>query len=47
MTTGQSVGVGWSTITTRWNGSRDGHFTTYVGLDASKPMKLHDITCER
>ncbi|MCD9194656.1 hypothetical protein [Streptomyces albireticuli] len=47
VTTAQSAGVGWSTVTTRWNGSPDGHFTAYVGLDASKPMKLYDITCAR
>ncbi|MBB5122982.1 hypothetical protein AF335_14275 [Streptomyces eurocidicus] len=47
VTTAQSAGVGWSTITTRWGGGPDGHFTAYVGLDASKPMKLYDIACER
>ncbi|MFE6775484.1 hypothetical protein [Streptomyces sp. NPDC057702] len=47
VTTAQSAGVGWAPITTHWGKGQDTQvFTAYVGLDASKPMKLTDISCE-
>ncbi|MGI5468832.1 hypothetical protein [Streptomyces sp. CA-132043] len=45
VTTAQSAGVGWATVTTKWNRGRDQHFTAYVGLDATKPIKLTQIDC--
>ncbi|NUP42569.1 MAG: hypothetical protein HOY76_37460 [Streptomyces sp.] len=46
VTTAQSAGVGWATITTTWDGSpRTASFTAYVDLDGSKPMKLLDVYC--
>ena len=46
VTTAQSAGVGWATITTTWDGSpRTASFTAYVDLDGSKPMKLLDVDC--
>ncbi|MCP3803532.1 hypothetical protein NLX83_30100 [Allokutzneria sp. A3M-2-11 16] len=45
VTTAQSAGVGWATVTTRWSGPSQ-RFTAYVGLDASQPMKLYDIECK-
>ncbi|MFC6061775.1 hypothetical protein [Streptomyces ochraceiscleroticus] len=45
VTTAQSAGVGWATVTTKWNRGPDQHFTAYVGLDASKPIKLIEIDC--
>ncbi|GAA0474260.1 hypothetical protein ACFQ2B_20925 [Streptomyces stramineus] len=45
VTTAQSAGMGWATVTTKWGGGPDGRFTAYVGLDASKPLKLADIVC--
>ncbi|SDM17503.1 hypothetical protein [Allokutzneria albata] len=45
VTTAQSAGVGWATVTTRWAGSPKQRFTAYVGLDARKPIKLYDISC--
>ncbi|MFF5715834.1 hypothetical protein [Streptomyces buecherae] len=47
VTTAQSAGVGWAPVTTHWGKGQDTRvFTAYVGLDASKPMKLMDISCE-
>ncbi len=47
VTTAQSAGVGWAPVTTHWGKGQDTQvFTAYVGLDASKPMKLMDISCE-
>ncbi|MBC3992991.1 hypothetical protein H8N00_29790 [Streptomyces sp. AC563] len=47
VTTAQSAGVGWARVTTHWGKGQDTQvFTAYVGLDASKPMKLMDISCE-
>ncbi|MEU6119471.1 hypothetical protein ABZ840_33665 [Streptomyces sp. NPDC047117] len=45
VTTAQSAGVGWATVTTSWPRGRDQHFTAYVGLDATKPIKLTQIDC--
>ncbi|WP_030615043.1 hypothetical protein [Streptomyces sclerotialus] len=45
VTTAQSAGVGWATVTTKWNRGPDQHFTAYVGLDARKPIKLIQIDC--
>ncbi|MET9291239.1 hypothetical protein [Streptomyces sp. NPDC003077] len=47
VTTAQSAGVGWATITTHWKAGPDRKFTAYVGLDARKPMKLYDVQCPR
>ncbi|GAA4035605.1 hypothetical protein GCM10022247_71550 [Allokutzneria multivorans] len=44
VTTAQSAGVGWATVTTRWSGPAQ-QFTAYVGLDAREPLKLYDIDC--
>ncbi|MFJ9413997.1 hypothetical protein ACIRPT_07490 [Streptomyces sp. NPDC101227] len=44
VTTAQSAGVGWATVTTIWDGGDRGSFTAYVGLD-SKPIELQDVDC--
>lgn len=47
VTTAASAGVGWAPVTTHWGEGQDTQvFTAYVGLDASKPMKLTDISCQ-
>ncbi|MFB9906023.1 hypothetical protein [Allokutzneria oryzae] len=46
VTTAQSAGVGWATVTTKWRGGADQRFTAYVGLDAGTPMKLYDVSCQ-
>jgi len=45
VTTAQSAGVGWATITTKWPGSADKQFTAYVLLTTSEPMKLANVEC--
>lgn len=45
VTTAQSAGMGWAPVTTHWKGGDREVFTAYVGLDASKPIKLTDISC--
>ncbi|MEV0604077.1 hypothetical protein AB0I82_32920 [Streptomyces sp. NPDC050315] len=45
VTTAQSAGVGWATVTTKWNRGPNQHFIAYVALDASKPIKLTQIDC--
>ncbi len=44
VTTAQSAGVGWATVTTYWDGGSTGSFTAYVGLD-SRPIELQDVDC--
>ncbi len=44
MTTAQSAGVGWATVTTIWDGKARGTFTAYVDLD-SDPIELQDVNC--
>ncbi|MFJ9851627.1 hypothetical protein [Streptomyces sp. NPDC101150] len=44
VTTAQSAGVGWATVTTIWDDGDRGSFTAYVGLD-SKPIELQDVDC--
>ncbi|MEV0369246.1 hypothetical protein AB0I10_05405 [Streptomyces sp. NPDC050636] len=44
VTTAQSAGVGWATVTTIWDGRARNTFTAYVDLD-SKPIELHDVDC--
>jgi hypothetical protein len=47
VTTAQSAGVGWATITTTWRGApRTAAFTAYVDLDGSRPIKLLDVDCD-
>ncbi|MEV4921601.1 hypothetical protein [Streptomyces roseoverticillatus] len=42
----EPAGMAWSTVTTRWKAGPDKHFTAYVGLKGSLPMKLYDVTCD-
>ncbi|MFJ6749889.1 hypothetical protein ACIQNI_17105 [Streptomyces sp. NPDC091266] len=44
VTTAQSAGVGWATVTTIWDGKARGTFTAYVDLD-SDPIELQDVNC--
>ncbi|MER7987314.1 hypothetical protein ABTY53_17280 [Streptomyces noursei] len=44
VTTAQSAGVGWATVTTHWAGGTHHSFTAYVGLD-SRPITLQDVDC--
>lgn len=44
VTTAQSAGVGWATVTTFWGGGTRSSFTAYVGLD-SRPIELQDVDC--
>ncbi|MFI9046582.1 hypothetical protein [Streptomyces sp. NPDC053427] len=44
VTTAQSAGVGWATVTTFWDGGARESFTAYVGLD-SQPIELQDVDC--
>ncbi|WP_328732497.1 hypothetical protein OHT20_25495 [Streptomyces caniferus] len=44
VTTAQSAGVGWATVTTFWGGGTRGSFTAYVGLE-SRPIVLQDVDC--
>ncbi|MFI6766757.1 hypothetical protein [Streptomyces sp. NPDC050355] len=46
VTTAQSAGVGWATVTTVWGGGGRDSFTAYVGLD-SHPIELQDVDCGR
>ncbi|MEC4019775.1 hypothetical protein [Streptomyces sp. H27-D2] len=45
VTTAQSAGMGWATVTNSWGGGRKTAFTAYVGLDSRKQIKLADIDC--
>lgn len=45
VTTAQSAGVGWATVTTKWAHGPNQYFTAYVDLDAKKPIKLTQIDC--
>ncbi|MET7937520.1 hypothetical protein [Streptomyces sp. NPDC005322] len=46
VTTAQSAGVGWATITTTWGKrAQTASFTAYVDLDGSQPLKLLDVYC--
>ncbi|MFD6174279.1 hypothetical protein [Streptomyces coeruleorubidus] len=46
VTTAQSAGVGWATVSTYWNGGSDkADFTAYVDLDATRPIQLLDVDC--
>ncbi|ANZ18602.1 hypothetical protein O1L44_22360 [Streptomyces noursei] len=44
VTTAQSAGVGWATVTTGWGGGATRSFTAYVGLE-SHPITLQDVDC--
>ncbi|MFG2892790.1 hypothetical protein [Streptomyces sp. NPDC048248] len=44
VTTAQSAGMGWATVTTIWDGAERGTFTAYVDLD-SHPIELQDVDC--
>ncbi|MFG2137270.1 hypothetical protein [Streptomyces sp. NPDC048650] len=44
VTTAQSAGMGWATITTLWDGGARDTFTAYVDLD-SRPIGLQDVDC--
>ncbi len=48
VTTAQSAGVGWATVTTHWaaGATYTGVFTAYVDLDASRPIQLLDVVCD-
>ncbi len=46
VTTAQSARVGWATVTTHWGANDKRHFTAYVDLDAEKPLKLLDVSCQ-
>ncbi|QFR97515.1 hypothetical protein GBW32_04090 [Streptomyces tsukubensis] len=46
VTTEASAATGWAQVTPVFSGGTQSHLTAYVGLDASKPMKLSDITCD-
>ncbi|OUC93499.1 hypothetical protein [Streptomyces swartbergensis] len=46
VTTAQSAGVGWATVSTYGNGGSDqADFTAYVDLDATRPIQLMDVDC--
>ncbi|MFJ8467447.1 hypothetical protein [Streptomyces swartbergensis] len=46
VTTAQSAGVGWATVSTYGNGgSGKADFTAYVDLDATRPIQLMDVGC--
>ncbi|MEU9574725.1 hypothetical protein AB0D62_33605 [Streptomyces massasporeus] len=46
LATAQSARVGWATVSTYWNGGSDkSDFTAYVGLDATRPIRLPDVAC--
>ncbi|MEU6908552.1 hypothetical protein ABZ935_24900 [Streptomyces coeruleorubidus] len=46
VTTAQSAGAGWVTVSTYWNGGSDkADFTAYVDLDATRPIQLLDVDC--
>ncbi|MBE9500158.1 hypothetical protein [Streptomyces sp. AA1529] len=44
VTTAQSAGVGWATVTARWADGTASSATAYVALD-SHPIELHDVVC--
>ncbi|MEU9899499.1 hypothetical protein ACIBCS_39675 [Streptomyces phaeochromogenes] len=48
VSTAQSAGVGYATVTTHWGdqGQDTATFTAYVGLDATRPIQLQDTDCE-
>ena len=46
VTTARSARVGWTTVSTYWNGgSGKADFTAYVDLDATRPIQLLDVDC--
>ncbi|MGP3973679.1 hypothetical protein ACTWQF_06465 [Streptomyces sp. 8N114] len=44
VTTAQSAGFGWATVTAYWADGTTTTFTAYVDLD-SHPIELHDVVC--
>ncbi|MBO8194655.1 hypothetical protein ITI46_23800 [Streptomyces oryzae] len=44
VTTAQSAGVGWATVTASWADGTTSTFTAYVALD-SHPIELHEVVC--
>lgn len=45
VTTDQATRRGRATVTTSWASGPKQHFAAYVGLDASKPLRLADVVC--
>ncbi|MGP3986012.1 hypothetical protein [Streptomyces sp. 3N207] len=44
VTTAQSAGFGWATVTAYWADGTTSTFTAYVALD-SHPIELHEVVC--